>query len=215
VIACNPMPIQMTQLLYDYITLDPSGKVRDYLQTIKLFASSHHISDPAGGYLSITAWYVMALHVLLKHKLVPNIHMSRLYRHTKEGGGVATTVTISPRPPTPVTLTEDQQAVLVETPLLVLLDLFFRYYVEQIDIFSSIVTLRDEGSLMPKSKWPANPVLWRISIEDPFESVGGFVKPYDLGCTLSRPGQLTVLILFFFIYFLFLFIYLHDFKLFN
>jgi hypothetical protein len=51
------------------------------------------------------------------------------------------------------------------TSLLVLLDLFLRYYVEQMNLFTSVVTLREQGAVLPKVEWPANPVLWRISIE--------------------------------------------------
>jgi hypothetical protein len=157
VFACNPVPVQMTQLLYDYISLDATGKIRDYFQTIKLFTAAHHIADPAGGFLSTTAWYVMALHVLLRHHLVPNIHMHRLYPSAVGG----TTRAAPPR----VELSAEQQERLVNIPLLALLDLFFRYYVEHVNIFTSVVTLRDKGTVMPKTKWPGTPVLWRVSVE--------------------------------------------------
>jgi hypothetical protein len=160
VLACNPLPIQTTRLLFDYVAADRSGKVRDYLQTIKLFAAAHHISDPASGYLSTTAWYVMALHVLLKHGIVPNLHMHRLY-HTAERTGQS-----SPRAaPASWELSPEYQERLRNTPLLVLLDMFFRYYVEQVNIFTGTVTLRDQGTVLPKTRWPGNPVLWRISVE--------------------------------------------------
>jgi hypothetical protein len=155
VIACNPMPIQMTQLLYDYLALDASGKIRDYFQTIKLFVSAHQIADPAGGYLSTTAWYVMALHVLLRYNIVPNIHMHRLYLSASASRPAAVRAELSAA----------QQEKLSNTPLLVLLDLFFRYYVEQVNIFTSTVTLRNRGTVLPKTRWPTNPVLWRVSVE--------------------------------------------------
>lgn len=197
VIGCNPLPVQMTELVQDYINLDTTNKVRDFLQTVKLFASSHHISDPASGYLSSTAWYVMALHVLLKHNLLPNLHHTRLFgaQKSKETPGVdaaATTVTttgnanqstnynntnntssmslsartLTPRAAyTPHTLPAEYRDRLHGTSLLVMLDLFFRYYVEQMNLFTSVVTLREQGLLLPKTEWPANPVLWRVSIE--------------------------------------------------
>lgn len=200
VIGCNPLPVQMTELVSDYINLDGTGKVRDFLQTVKLFASSHHISDPASGYLSSTAWYVMALHVLLKNGLLPNLHHNRLFgafkpttpqsnnsnsstpnhptntNHTNNSTTTTTTTitntqplsarTTTPRAPyTPRELPNEYRERLQGTSLLVLLDLFFRYYVEQVNLFTSVVTLREQGALLPKVEWPANPVLWRLSIE--------------------------------------------------
>lgn len=227
VFGCNPIPVQMTEFLHSYISLDNTGKIRDYLQTIKLFAASHHISDPGSGFLSITAWYVMALHVLLRHNVLPNIHMHRMYPVLSKRARAYSDSSISTTTSTAASAGQNATAFqqgqggaqghsnsrastanallqpafkelpaeyrerLQSTSLLVLLDLFFRYFVEQINLFTSVITLRDQGTVLPKTKWLGNPVLWRISVEDPFEPIGS-IKPYDLGCTLSRPGQLTV-----------------------
>jgi hypothetical protein len=46
-----------------------------------------------------------------------------------------------------------------------LLDRFFRYYVISFDFLSAIVTLRNQGEIIVKSKWHKTAVLWRLSIE--------------------------------------------------
>ena len=181
IFPCTTIPLHMTKLLNSYILLDRSNKIKDYFQTIKLFISSHNICDPAGGYLSTTAWYCMGLHVLLYYNILPNIHIHTLYI----GCDIHTTTTTSTtnnncinenstnnttsstdNDNIPDTLSNEYIDSLAEIPLLVLLDLFFRYYVEVVNIFTSIITLRDgENMLLPKVKWPNNAVLWRISIE--------------------------------------------------
>eukprot|EP01034_Spumella_vulgaris_P043001 gene43001-53361_t len=77
------------------------------------------------------------------------------------------------------------------TSIFEMLDLFFRYYVEVFDVFGDVVSLKERGETLSKSAWPKSPVvLWRMSIEDPFDNVSS-LQPADLGASLSRPGQLT------------------------
>lgn len=47
---------------------------------------------------------------------------------------------------------------------------------------------------IPKAHWRVEaPVMWRLCIEDPFErSIDNISRPYDLGSTLTRPGQIQV-----------------------
>eukprot|EP00595_Chromulina_sp_UTEXLB2642_P001497 CAMPEP_0196767808 /NCGR_PEP_ID=MMETSP1095-20130614/41975_1 /TAXON_ID=96789 ORGANISM="Chromulina nebulosa, Strain UTEXLB2642" /NCGR_SAMPLE_ID=MMETSP1095 /ASSEMBLY_ACC=CAM_ASM_000446 /LENGTH=331 /DNA_ID=CAMNT_0042136477 /DNA_START=3259 /DNA_END=4254 /DNA_ORIENTATION=+ len=65
---------------------------------------------------------------------------------------------------------------------------------EEFDILGSVVTLRGKGEAIPKNQWRLDPpVMWRLSIEDPFDhAVENITRPHDLGTTLTRPGQIQV-----------------------
>eukprot|EP01035_Chromulina_nebulosa_P018060 gene18060-23707_t len=83
---------------------------------------------------------------------------------------------------------------LEEISILRMLELFFRYMTEEFDILGSVVTLRGKGEAIPKNQWRLDPpVMWRLSIEDPFDhAVENITRPHDLGTTLTRPGQIQV-----------------------
>lgn len=189
----SQLPVMSTKYVADYINLDATGKVKLFLDIIKKFIKSHGICDTSKGFLSSFAWQVLGLHVLMREQLLPNIHSAA----TSNSFGLS-----SPLPPLDQlrrVTTERFSAVSVVN----LLDRFFRYYVEGFQLFSSVVTLRNQGETLSKAVWQKTPVLWRLSIEDPFE-LTEHRNAYDLGSTLSRPGQLTVSISFSeFFYFLF------------
>jgi hypothetical protein len=178
VIACNPIPVQMTRLLSSYELADCTGKVQQLLQTVKTFTAMHGINDPAAGFLSPTAWNVLVIHVLLRLKLVPYVHYTGMYsyplplsttasnnnnnsssRNTEEEEGEGASAS------TASTDADECRQRLERLSLLVLLDLFFRYYVEQFDLFTSVITLRERKTTLPKIQWPKVPVLWRMCIE--------------------------------------------------
>jgi hypothetical protein len=52
----NVLPLQSTDLLNAYMSIDKSNKIRDFLHVIKLFVKSHRICDASAGFLSSYAW---------------------------------------------------------------------------------------------------------------------------------------------------------------
>ena len=174
VIVSNPTALHTTKLIDAYMGIDKSGKVHSFLHALKLIVCSQGMADPANGYLSVTAWYIMALHVLLRLEYVPNIHMhcmflcSKQQQQPKEGRSVTlfdlssdVDYKSSSCGCFPVQYTQKLQSVSV----IALLDSFFRYFLEQLDLFSSVVTLRDKGVTLSKREWTKGAVLWRMSIE--------------------------------------------------
>jgi hypothetical protein len=94
----NETAKQHSALLRTYLHLDPTNKVRDFITTLRGFVKDQGIvgqtsgkeeNNPCGqkvktGCLSTYAWSVLAIHVLLKFQLLPNIH-SRMTSATEEG----------------------------------------------------------------------------------------------------------------------------------
>ena len=176
VVLENELPLQGTLLIREYMRYDRSGKIRGFFSIIKKFVKSHKICDVSTGFLSMFAWYIMGLHVLLRFNYIPNIHQHGL------------SFDENPYGPEYMAFAN---AKINNVHIMELLDRFFRYYVEDFDTFLRVVSIQGQGEILRKADWPKNPVLWRISIEDPFAPL---LKKhcYDLGSTLSRPGQLTV-----------------------
>ena len=201
----STVPSQATELLSTYASLDRTGKIHDFFFIVKVFAKCHHINDSSAGFLSSFAWVVLALHVLLRYEFLPNIHGDVISRDdeyldesdTKSDAATDTAPNWSLENGifkdfvmNPKQLEQRYVSKIESTSLLEMLDIFFRYYVEVFDPFESVVSLKGRGEVMRKSVWRKNAALWRLSIEDPFEHVNS-IRPYDLGSTLSRPGQLT------------------------
>jgi hypothetical protein len=94
----NETAKQHSALLRTYIHLDPTNKVRDFITTLRGFVKDQGIvgqtsgkeeNNPCGqkvktGCLSTYAWSVLAIHVLLKFQLLPNVHSS-MTSATEEG----------------------------------------------------------------------------------------------------------------------------------
>lgn len=179
----NVLPLQSTDMLYAYLSIDKSGKVRDFLHIVKLFAKSHRIADPSAGFLSPFAWQVLALHVLLRHGFLPNIHDEVLHRADMDSAVVLENVPTSAvssqahcdnaqfcdvafMTPRLMYLPARFVARLEDSSVFELMDLFFRYYTERFDVFGAVVSLKADGQLLQKTDWPRhNAVLWRLSIE--------------------------------------------------
>lgn len=183
VILDSQLPVIATKFLAEYMSLDGSGKLRLYFDAIKKFIKSHGICDTSKGFLSSFAWMVLGLHVLLREQLIPNIHGAFVASYSN------TTGVVSPVPPMDQ-LRRTTTERLANVSIIQLLDRFFRYYVEEFDLFAAVVSLRNQGDVLPKTMWKKGAVLWRLSIEDPFELAMNRCA-CDLGSTLSRPGQLT------------------------
>lgn len=146
----NELPIQGTLLLREYMRFDRSGKIRGFLTIVKKFVKCHNIADVNNGFLSMFAWYMMALHVLLKFDYIPNIHRHGL------------TLDESPYA---AEYNAFANAKINSTYLMELLDRFFRYYVEEFDTFTGVVSIQGQGEILHKMNWQKTPVLWRISVE--------------------------------------------------
>lgn len=197
------VPLHSTMLLKYYINLDQTGKVRAYLDVIRMYIKCHRICDTSSGFLSNFAWNMLAMHVLFKFDFLPNLH-SAVYTNTNAIVDRERVELFANLQELPAVFASKLRS----TSLVELLDTFFRYYVEEFDIFGGVVTLREKGIVLNKLDWMKNPVFWRMAIEvchpsvfsalyadcviqDPFESEY-LAGPYDLGLTLSRSGQLTV-----------------------
>jgi hypothetical protein len=188
----SSLPIQGTELLRNFVRNDSTGKIKLFFNAIKKFVKGHKISDSSNGYLSIFGWYIMSIHILIKFHYVFYIHGKSFLSSSLTGNngmdGSYPEMTISE-----VERKNSCVSLLSRTSLIELLDKFFRYYVEEFNTFKHIISLRTSSNetLWNKSSWKKNPVLWRLSIEDPCDPIGS-KTPYDLGSTISRPGQLTV-----------------------
>jgi hypothetical protein len=125
-----------------------------------MYVKCHRICGAATGFLSTFAWYVMALHVLLRFEYLPSNLLNHVYNdvHAITEREQLDLFHFSELPIQYVTKIQT-------TSLFELLDRFFRYYVEDIDLFSKVITLRDGGKLLAKADWSRPPVLWRMSIE--------------------------------------------------
>lgn len=185
-----------------YVEFDTSMKIRDFFMALLYFGRVHQVCDSERGTISPQGWLVLALHVLLKHEYVPNLH---------EEPDVAETLCprISPFHDImlPLNFTPSVRKVPIEErekclqkikniSLVRLLELFFRYVTEDLDMLGSVITVRGNGVTFPKETWVrGSPVMWRICIEDPFAtSIDGsmFNVPMDLGASMTRPGQVQV-----------------------
>lgn len=161
-------------LYMKYIQYDKTNKIRYYFGSIIHFARVHALADSDNGTLVVEAWLLLALHVLLHHEIVPNIHEETeevdAAKNPPSMEGKADTI-LSPR--TPRAAGEDELAgglssrsdyfgplsarsagsgpktKLQEISLLGLLELFFRYLTEELDILNSIVTIRGKGQVRP------------------------------------------------------------------
>jgi hypothetical protein len=200
----SPLPLQGTELLRNILKYDSTGKLKLFLNTIKKFVKSHRIYDPINGFLSIFTWYVMGIHMLIKFKYLFYVH-GKSFLDSNYSDGNFPQMNLEQKNFQYMCLTQ-----LSRTSIMELLDKFFRYYVEEFDTFKNIVSIRNVYHpvdcsplpLMTKTVWKKNPVLWRLSVEDPCDpvnvnppnvgSVTGSKNAFDLGSSLSRPGQLTV-----------------------
>lgn len=165
-------------------------------------------NDEKTGYLSTYAWSILAVHFLLKFQILPNIHSKRrngelknqnsdnndnkkdnsvidcYYTDTVEN--VKNKIMLN----CPTTINDDMNIEnnyninLQEISVLELLHSFFLHVSSGINIFSNVVTLRNNGEILPKNIWgknispgsvgsvggvPLGTPLWRLSIEDPLQ----------------------------------------------
>lgn len=204
---------QLSSFYNMYCNFDKSNKIKYYLSCVIHFARIHTLCDPDNGTLSIEGWLVIAIHVLLHFRIVPNLHEEHRSSSNHPMGGLPiqdhavssfdnmsiVAVSVEGTSSTSSSLTNStanmiKSSRLDEYSLIGLLELFFRYLTEDFDILGSIITVRGKGEQLPKNQWKVDPpVMWRLCIEDPFEkSLPNCTKPYDLGATLTRPGQIQL-----------------------
>jgi hypothetical protein len=182
--------LQLAGLYNTYLNYEKSSaRLRVYFSCILQFAKSHSLADPDAGTLSIEAWLVLGLHVLLYYDIIPNLHSTPTTLETSfmglESNSEASSDKVEGSPPRQID----------DYSIIALLELFFRYFTEEFDVLGSIISIRGKGEyILPKNSWRIDPpILWRFCIEDPFEKcVDNISKPYDLGSTLTRPGQIQV-----------------------
>lgn len=188
------LPFLGHQLILLYINFDNSNKLLNFFHLVNHFVHAHGIVDSSKGFLSMFTWYVMIIHFLLKKKIVPFLH-NFIYDNHHQLFNPNSKVTF------PIDSNQDYSeyySKIANVSLTELLDEFFRYYVEEFDTFSSIITIRPNALVINKynpmnssSTFPSpNCVMWRLSIEDPFLDPCSIYPP-DLGSSLSRPSQLT------------------------
>lgn len=170
--------IKSSELIKAYLDMDKSGVVRKYVSLVKIFAQAHKVCSASDGYLSSYSWTLMALHVLLRYRLIPCITPQALSaQHFCKGVDVSYVDSLSQLPVA-------FESRLRQIGLMQLLHLFFHYYSRVFDIESEVVSLR--RPTMPKlsqfgSRLHAQS--WRFSIEDPFQTADSLF-PLDLGASL-------------------------------
>jgi len=170
--------IKNSELLKTYLDMDRSGVVRKYVALVKLFAQAHKICSASDGYLSSYGWTVMALHVLLRYRLIPCITPQALSaQHFCKGVDVSFVDSMTQLPVA-------FESRLRQVGLIQLLYLFFHYYSKVFDIEGEIVSLR--RPTMPKLSQTGSRMhaqSWRFSIEDPFQTADSLFS-VDLGSSL-------------------------------
>lgn len=118
-----------------YLQWDASGKLKQLLLLLKLFAKSHGIADASKGYLSSYAWVLMGLHVMLHHGYLPEL-------------------VLDPNPATPYGFSLDPKNVITgcqglsDTPVSVLFYQVVSYFSSGgFDVLTSTATLRGSGEV--------------------------------------------------------------------
>lgn len=101
---------------------------------------------------------VLGLHVLLRYDIIPNLHDDNFpIQGNKSISEIVTGRGIKQ---------DIYQQRLQEISLLKMLELFFRYIIEDLDIYKNAISVRNQGDVIPKSTWRSNPpVSWRLCIE--------------------------------------------------
>ena len=136
----------------------------------------HGISDVENGTLSIEAWIILSIHILLRYQYVPNLHEncalfqlqmnqqslsqtqsqieSARSRGESERNNNLSNTSNNPNPigiTNEPTETQKYEALcrqrLDDVSILYLLDIFFKYLTEEFDILGSIITLRGKGEV--------------------------------------------------------------------
>lgn len=182
-----------SRLLRCYLRLDASGKVNCFIAAVRLFVKCHGLSTELSSY----AWAVLAVHMLLRFGYLPNIQQNFNQALTNKDGAridrrycVGVDVTFIEGAELPPACVEK----LARTSVFELLHTFCRYLSAQCDMISNVFTMRGRGEVILKQIWGEvkENVLWRISIEDPFECSGTY-RPCDLGRNVTRTGQIHMM----------------------
>lgn len=166
--------------------------VGKYLQLVQRFVHCHNMDNAKEGYLNQYAWTVMAVHVLLKYRLIPCITPLALAgEHYCKGFDVTM---VSNMTHIPIAF----QSRLCQTSCFELFHLFLHYYTKVFDLERDVISIRKPsmpkythisqllGTIHPPSRLLSQ--TWRISIEDPFESVDS-LHPRDLARSVISPQK--------------------------
>ncbi|KAJ8605508.1 hypothetical protein CTAYLR_000039 [Chrysophaeum taylorii] len=159
VVVNNEIALRNSTLLGQYAAED--ARARTLIILVKAWAR-RRLDDAQGGGLSSYAHAILAVHTLLRCRVVPNLLEDRPARLDDRRLGVAH-----------------------------LLYDHFRFLATNFDFFSDSISART-ASLFPKSSWIDHlknpPKAWRLSIEDPYEHLHS-PRPHDLGDVMTLKGM--------------------------
>ena len=177
------MATMNSELIKNYITLDPSGKVRQFLMITKCFVKAQGIGDAVQGYPSSYCWAIMCLHFLLRFDYVPNLQRAVIGIDRQRNRKLDFRMyDLENR----ISLSSHHIQRLGGETAIDLLHRFLLYVCKDFNKTLHCMTLRGVGNdtIVPKSLWHAK-LAWRLCIEDPFERLDS-IKPHDLGTTLNQ-----------------------------
>jgi hypothetical protein len=188
----KPLAVHRSRLLQSYIQLDKSGKITVFISLIIEFARSQGFLDK----LDVTTWTVLGLHFLLRNRMLPNVScnysQTNVPPHLRTQCGHVDVTFKSPEE-----LPAHYATAIQNTSLILMFYSFVKYFATEVDISGTIITLRGNGEVVPKSSWndPEKAKLWRLSVEDPFEFAGSNSE-VDLCAELSADVQREVFVAF-------------------
>ena len=173
-------------MIKTYLELDKTDKVRCFVLFIKNYAKSWDVCDSSNGYLSSYSWVMLCIHFLLNHNLLPNLQDKKGETYSD---GYDTSFTV---------LTDLPYCYCLRLQKLSITDLvimFCDHFLNKVNFETDVITLRGKGKIKSKSIWNENDSEknWRISIEDPFETVDS-VHSHDLGRTVHSSFNQTAII---------------------
>lgn len=131
--------IHNSRLIRAYLEFDSSGKIKQFLRLVKLFAKSHKLNLAPNGLLSSYAWIVLGLIFLLRCEYVPNFQQD--LRDVVLCDGINVNFLV----PSKIGVALDK---LHATLLPDLCLQFFTYLTEQVNICTDVLTMRGKGEVM-------------------------------------------------------------------
>lgn len=164
-------------MIRTYLELDKTDKIKRFILFIKNYAKACDVCDSSVGFLSSYSWVILCLHFLMRHELIPNLQVKKGLVFSD---GYDTTFTELSELPYSYYL-RLQKLTVTE-----MIRMFCNYYCMTINFDTDVITLRGVGEIKTKEFWGTSlntDYLWRMSIEDPFETVDS-VHSHDLGKTV-------------------------------
>mmetsp|Transcript_30230 Transcript_30230/g.66952 ORF Transcript_30230/g.66952 Transcript_30230/m.66952 type:complete len:909 (+) Transcript_30230:97-2823(+) len=197
----NDIAVANSSLLGEYSRIDP--RVRQLMLAVKSFVKRHGIGSAADGYMSSYTWMVLTIFYLQCIGFVPNLQEAELMRahgfvsdpETNPAHGVNgldTAFLFSQDVLSSGHWAADERV--VNLPVSALLLGLFRFYARVFPRISCVgaVSIRLGRCGLQKTVFSRSARLWRICIEDPFETHSSHF-PHDLGIHCDERGHTEIL----------------------